>query len=112
MLPPGVLIQLHDVYLPDDYPPQLASLLFGEQLLLTARLLSAEPGIDIVFPTAYALGLPAVQAILRNLWQRPDCKGQRRIHHVLVAHDLTSPMGSAQRSQIVERRSEMSDRSQ
>lgn len=41
-LPAGVLVGVHDIYLPDDYPPRLASCHWSEQYVLAALLLGGE----------------------------------------------------------------------
>src|SRR5690606_38556794 len=39
-LPAGVLVGIHDVYLPDDYPPGFFELWWSEQYVLAATLLA------------------------------------------------------------------------
>jgi hypothetical protein len=50
-LPPGVLVQIHDIYWPDDYPPQWGARYYSEQYLLGVYLLNARP--EIVMANAY-----------------------------------------------------------
>jgi hypothetical protein len=55
-LPPGVLVGIHDVYLPDDYRAEHATRWWSEQYLL-ACLLLGEPGwMSTVLPCWYVSG--------------------------------------------------------
>ena len=53
-LQPGVLVQIHDIYLPYDYPPEWASRDYSEQYYLALLLLSAPERWKILLP-AYAV---------------------------------------------------------
>jgi predicted O-methyltransferase YrrM len=48
----GVLVHVHDVFLPDSYPPEWAWRGYGEQLLVGALLQGR--GYEVVFPSRYA----------------------------------------------------------
>lgn len=52
-LPAGVLVHIHDIFLPSDYPPEWNARLYSEQYLLAAMLLSREPGFDIILPVNF-----------------------------------------------------------
>jgi len=51
-LPPGVVVHIHDIYLPDDYPPRAWDRLWSEQYLLAAWLLGGARGLEILLPCA------------------------------------------------------------
>jgi hypothetical protein len=51
-LPPGVLVHVHDVFLPFDYPPVYRERLYAEQYLLHA-LLSGSRKFEIVFASYF-----------------------------------------------------------
>ncbi|MCC7048574.1 MAG: class I SAM-dependent methyltransferase [Alphaproteobacteria bacterium] len=53
MLPAGVLVHLHDIFLPDDYPPAWAWRGYNEQLALPALVLGG--GYEPVFASRYAV---------------------------------------------------------
>jgi hypothetical protein len=53
-LPPGVLVHIHDIFLPDDYPEAWNSRLYSEQYLLAAMLLSINPPFKVVLPCYFA----------------------------------------------------------
>ena len=53
-LKPGVLVQIHDIYLPDDYIGGHVERLWNEQYLLGAALLFGSGAFEILFPSWYA----------------------------------------------------------
>ncbi|TVQ52922.1 MAG: class I SAM-dependent methyltransferase [Rhodobacteraceae bacterium] len=53
VLKPGVLVHIHDVFLPDPYPPEWTWRGYGEQIGVAAWLLAG--GLRPVFPVRYAL---------------------------------------------------------
>ena len=53
-LRPGVLVHLHDIFLPADYPPQWNARLYSEQYLLGAMLLCGAPPFRVVLPNYFA----------------------------------------------------------
>jgi hypothetical protein len=64
-LPSGVLVGIHDVYLPFDYPSEIAHRYYSEQYMLAAYLLGRPP-LDIVLPAHYAF--TALRAEVEALW--------------------------------------------
>jgi hypothetical protein len=71
-LPRGVLVGIHDIYLPDDYPQGFFEMWWSEQYILAAVLLAGGPRLDIVLPTFYASGQPELAALLDPLFRRPE----------------------------------------
>lgn len=51
----GVVVGVHDIFLPSDYPPEWASSFYSEQYLLAAYLLAETPFIKPILPSAYIL---------------------------------------------------------
>ena len=49
--PPGVLVHIHDVFLPDPYPPEWAWRAYNEQLLVGALLQGG--AFELVFASRY-----------------------------------------------------------
>jgi Methyltransferase domain len=49
-LKPGVLVHIHDIFLPADYPPDWSQSLFAEQYMLAAMLLCGAPPFKVIFP--------------------------------------------------------------
>ncbi|WP_214107652.1 class I SAM-dependent methyltransferase [Acrocarpospora catenulata] len=70
LLPPGVLVHLHDIMLPDDYPPEWRWRHYSEQYLLAAFLLGDPDRYDVELPNAFIHADPALSAVLRPLWER------------------------------------------
>ena len=66
-LKPGVLVHLHDIYLPLDYPPDRAHWLYSEQYLLAASLLAGDR-FEVVLPNHYVATTPRVACALAGLW--------------------------------------------
>lgn len=49
-VPPGVYIQIHDIYLPFDYPSEMVQRGYNEQYLLALALMTAPASFEPVFP--------------------------------------------------------------
>jgi predicted O-methyltransferase YrrM len=74
-LPPGVLVAVHDIYLPDDYDPWEADDFYSEQYLLALALL-ADPGkLRIVLPADYVEKHSRLRRVLEPLWNEPALAG-------------------------------------
>jgi hypothetical protein len=65
-LQPGVLVHVHDVFLPWDYPAEWADRVYAEQYLLAMLLLAAGDRLRVVLPNA---------GVLAPLWARPELAG-------------------------------------
>jgi Methyltransferase domain len=52
-LPAGVLVGLHDIYLPADYPPDWSRRWYSEQYLLAAYLLGGGGRAEVFLPCSY-----------------------------------------------------------
>jgi hypothetical protein len=76
-LPPGVLVQVHDVFLPFDYPPDWGEFYYSEQYLLATYLL-ARPAPRVVLPCAFVAADPELSAVLAPLWDDPRLAGADR----------------------------------
>jgi hypothetical protein len=67
-LPPGVLVGIHDIYLPDDYPAgPYAQRYWSEQYLLAALLLGEPDWITTVLPCWYVTGHPELAELAGSL---------------------------------------------
>ena len=85
-LPAGLVYGLHDIYLPNDYPPEWAERFYSEQYLLAAYLAGGADRDQVLAPLAYfyhdttllskfartfdALGLDDVQRYGNSFWMR------------------------------------------
>jgi len=66
-LAPGVLVGIHDIYLPFDYPSEIAGRYYSEQYMLAAYLLG-DPPVRIVLPSWYVFTEHRDE--VRTIWQR------------------------------------------
>jgi hypothetical protein len=57
-LPTGVLVGVHDIFLPYDYPPEWSSSYYSEQYLLAAYLLAGADFVEPVLPCTHVLANP------------------------------------------------------
>jgi hypothetical protein len=64
----GVLVGIHDIFLPDDYPPEWAERFYSEQYVLAAWLLGGHAGADVVLPAYWAARHTDLCAPLAPLW--------------------------------------------
>ena len=70
-LQPGVLVHLHDIFLPYDYPPEWRDWYYSEQYLLGAMLLGQTSRFRIALPNAFISHDPELSAVLAPLWRDP-----------------------------------------
>jgi hypothetical protein len=77
-LPAGVLVGIHDIYLPDDYPDAFLGAWWSEQYTLAALLLARPAWLRVVLPCFYASNRPEVVAPLDPLWSQPALDGVLR----------------------------------
>jgi hypothetical protein len=70
-LPPGVLVQIHDICLPYDYPAGWEERWYSEQYLLAAFLLGGGAGLRVLLPNAYVSFDPELSRILDPIWADP-----------------------------------------
>ena len=70
-LKPGVLIHIHDILLPYDYPPAWSKRHYSEQYLLACYLLGGGGHCEVVCPHAYISKQEHLADMLRPLWQLP-----------------------------------------
>lgn len=66
-LPPGVLVGIHDVHLPDDYRPEYAKRYYAEQYLLAALLLGEPARLRPVLPNWFVSHHPGLGKAARAL---------------------------------------------
>ncbi len=75
-LRPGVLLGIHDIMLPFDYPPEWVDRFYSEQYVLAAYLLAEGDMFDVVLPCAYLGACDELKAILAPVWSRLPAAGQ------------------------------------
>ncbi|MFN3802762.1 class I SAM-dependent methyltransferase [Belliella pelovolcani] len=65
----GVIIQIHDVLLPYDYPKEWASRFYSEQYMLAMLLLFASKKIEVLMPNYFISQNPELASIINPLWE-------------------------------------------
>jgi len=71
----GVLLHIHDIFLPEDYVPSWLQRYYphrywSEQYVLAASLLAGHAGYEIVLPSHYVGMNPRLSAVLEPFWDR------------------------------------------
>lgn len=69
-LPPGVLIHVHDILLPEDYWPAWKDRYFSEQYLLAAWLMGGSKGLQVELPVAFVTRDPELSTIAGDVCRR------------------------------------------
>ena len=65
----GVVVQVHDIYLPYDYPQNMCDRFYAEQYMLAAMLLSNPDRYEILAPDFYMSEEEELKQILQPLWK-------------------------------------------
>ena len=73
-LPRGIMVAIHDIFLPADYPPDWLDWYFSEQYLLTCWLLAGDR-LKIEFPAAFVGETDALHARFAPFWSHPALAG-------------------------------------
>lgn len=68
----GVIVHVHDIFLPYDYPPEWAGRFYSEQYLLAAWLLAEGDRIDVLLPNAFVVNDSRLARELDPLWDDDD----------------------------------------
>jgi predicted O-methyltransferase YrrM len=67
-LPSGVLVGIHDIFWPDDYPPEFADRYYSEQYLLAMYLLGGGVGIRPTLAANYVAKRSELYRIVSSIW--------------------------------------------
>lgn len=71
----GVIVHLHDIPLPYDYPPEWRHRFFSEQYMLAVQMLSGSQAMEIICPCAYISADEQLKSILSPLWSESAMSG-------------------------------------
>jgi hypothetical protein len=71
----GVIVHIHDIYLPEDYPQFMCDRFYNEQYLLAAFLLANPSKYRTILPNYFISQDPNLSTILKPLWEHPALKG-------------------------------------
>jgi len=74
-LPPGVLVGVHDILLPDDYLPMWTEYLWSEQYLMAAYLLAEGQRIRLELACSYVTEHSALHRVLHPVWDSLPVEG-------------------------------------
>lgn len=74
-LRPGVMVQIHDIVLPFDYPPDWAPRYYSEQYLLACYLLARTRLFEPLLPNAFIRADAGLHGILNPLWSHARLAG-------------------------------------
>jgi hypothetical protein len=61
-LKPGVIVHIHDIFLPLDYPPAWNKRLYSEQYMLAAMMLCPRPSFNVLLPNCFI----SIDSVLRS----------------------------------------------
>lgn len=65
----GVIVHIHDIYLPYDYPQFMTERFYSEQYLLACYLLSNKERFKIIMPNFFVSEDPELNKILNPVWE-------------------------------------------
>ncbi|MGV8161701.1 MAG: class I SAM-dependent methyltransferase, partial [Candidatus Nanoarchaeia archaeon] len=68
-LKPGVVVEIHDIFLPYDYPSNWTSCYFSEQYLMGTFLLAEGNKFEILLSDSFVSNDKSLSGILTPLWQ-------------------------------------------
>ena len=74
-LPKGVIVQIHDIYLPYDYPQMMCDRYYSENYILGAVLLASPGKYKILCPNFYISEEPQLAEIIEAFWRHPNLQG-------------------------------------
>lgn len=74
-LKPGVLVEIHDILLPYDYPKEWITRYYSEQYVLAAYLLANGSRFDIILPNTFISRDDELKRILDPLWATTEMEG-------------------------------------
>jgi predicted O-methyltransferase YrrM len=74
-LKPGVIVQIHDIYIPWDYPQEMCDRAYSEQYMLALALLSNPNRYQPIFPAFWVSEQSEFQSRLKPLWNHTNTAG-------------------------------------
>jgi predicted O-methyltransferase YrrM len=77
-LRPGVIVHIHDVYLPYDYPQFMCDRFYSEQYGLAIAVLSNPQRYQTIFPAYFISEDAALNSRIAGIWEHPNLHGVER----------------------------------
>lgn len=74
LLKPGVIVHIHDIYLPYDYPQEMCDRFYSEQYVLAAFLLANPKKYEVLFPGIFVSEDAHLAKQLEPIWQSENTK--------------------------------------
>jgi hypothetical protein len=71
----GVIVHIHDIFLPDDYPSEWIDRYYSEQYLLACYLLAESPRLKVLLPNHFVFTDAGLHLSVVDLWKRVGTKG-------------------------------------
>ncbi|MBE2245805.1 MAG: class I SAM-dependent methyltransferase [Candidatus Competibacteraceae bacterium] len=68
----GVIVHIHDIYLPYDYPQVMCDRLYNEQYLLASTIISNQQCFETIFPGYYVFMNPSMNELIAPVWNHPN----------------------------------------
>lgn len=75
LLRPGVIVHIHDVFLPFDYPQNMCDRFYSEQYLLAAILLANPVKYKPLLPNFFISGDEALSNVIAPMWEHSNLVG-------------------------------------
>jgi hypothetical protein len=77
-LKPGVIVHIHDIYLPYDYPQFMCDRFYSEQYGLAIAVLANPQRYQSIFPAYFISEDAALSASISGIWNHPNTQGVER----------------------------------
>ena len=74
----GVVVQVHDIYIPFDYPQFMCDRFYSEQYMLATLLLANPEKYKPLFPAYYISESEDLKKIISPIWDHPNLEGVER----------------------------------
>jgi hypothetical protein len=74
----GVIVHIHDIYLPYDYPQFMCDRFYNEQYTLAAFILANPKKYVPLLPNYYISEKASLAANIASIWQHPNLEGVER----------------------------------
>lgn len=78
ILPKGVIVEVHDIYIPYDYPQFMCDKYYSENYLLGALILNNAEKYTIIAPVFYMSVQNDLANIIKEIWEFPNLKKVER----------------------------------
>lgn len=77
-LKPGVIVHIHDIYLPYDYPQEMCDRFYSEQYVLAAFLLANPQRYEVLLPGIFVSEDKELSALAAPIWQSENTRNVER----------------------------------